>query len=128
MPDIQSLQEALLAQKAKIEAEGPIEVRTDQDEHDKVRLDEDAAPLHEMGQAIASARNKERAQRLVQIEIALRRISEDPDGFGICEVCKEEIPDKRLLLMPWTRRCVACQSRKEIKGPVVRRKVTDYKD
>ncbi|TPV93389.1 MAG: TraR/DksA family transcriptional regulator [Myxococcales bacterium FL481] len=76
--------------------------------HEKV--DDDAAPLAEMEQVIASNRNRERAQRLAAIEGALVRLTNQPDTFGVCEVCDEEIPLRRLELMPWARRCTQCQA------------------
>ena len=90
--------------------------------------DEDEAPLVEMGQAIASARNRERGERLGQIAEALRRLVEEPDEFGLCEACGEALPPRRLALMPFATLCVPCQSAAEgdPHGPG-RRKVTDYR-
>ena len=43
-----------------------------------------------------------------QIKAALRRIE---DGtYGICVQCDEEIPEKRLELLPHTPLCTACMS------------------
>lgn len=51
----------------------------------------------------------------------------DPDAFGLCERCAEEVPERRLLLLPWARLCVECQAEAE-RDPRghTRRKVTDY--
>jgi RNA polymerase-binding transcription factor DksA len=44
---------------------------------------------------------------------ALRRIS---DGvFGVCEICGEQIPDKRLEIIPYARYCMECKSKEEDK-------------
>jgi|APSaa5957512493_1039668.scaffolds.fasta_scaffold174766_1 DnaK suppressor protein len=43
---------------------------------------------------------------LSRLKSALNRI--DEDEFGLCIVCEEEIPYKRLLLVPGATRCVAC--------------------
>lgn len=49
----------------------------------------------------------ERASReLEEIDAALRRLYEEPEGFGICENTGEPIPLERLELVPWTRTCV----------------------
>jgi DnaK suppressor protein len=50
---------------------------------------------------LASAR-----ARLTKLERALARI--DSPDFGLCSVCEEPIPVKRLMLMPETSRCVKC--------------------
>lgn len=77
------------------------------------KVDDDAAPLSEMNQVIASSRNRERAERLHEIDDALARLAEDPDAYGLCEDCEEEIPARRLELMPWATLCIACQSKRE---------------
>ena len=50
-------------------------------------------------------------RRLIMIEEALEAI-EDGD-YGLCEECEEPINEKRLLLMPFARLCVRCQSELE---------------
>jgi DnaK suppressor protein len=91
--------------------------------------DEDEAPLTEMTQAIASTRNRERAERLTQIRDALQLLDEEPDEFGLCEVCEEPIGRKRLELMPWVTLCVGCQDKRERDGraPGTRKNLTDYR-
>jgi DnaK suppressor protein len=94
---------------------------------DDGKVDDDAAPLSEMNQVIASNRNRERAARLRQIDDALERLALDPDGFGACETCEEPIPERRLALMPWVTSCIACQELNEVDrrgGP--RRSVRDF--
>lgn len=125
--ELRAFHDQLQTQRAALLAEGAVEVRVEAEEPVASKMDEDAAPLREMGQAIASARNRERASRLVQIDDALSRILDDPDSFGLCDTCGEEIPPRRLALLPWARLCVDCQSRREAKGAAVRRKVTDYR-
>ncbi len=46
-----------------------------------------------------------------QIEGALERI--ENDQYGICVECGEEIPEKRLELLPYAERCVECKERLE---------------
>jgi DnaK suppressor protein len=50
-------------------------------------------------------------RRLILIDEALEAI-EDGD-YGFCEECEEPINEKRLLLMPFARLCVRCQSELE---------------
>ena len=57
----------------------------------------------------------------------MRRLAEDPERFGLCELCEEAISAKRLEFMPHARLCVACQSKTEPSpraGP--RKNLTDY--
>lgn len=51
-------------------------------------------------------------ERLVDVKAALERIN---DGtFGTCIDCGKDIPEKRLLILPFAKRCVSCQSKKKI--------------
>ncbi|MGK0360611.1 MAG: DnaK suppressor protein [Bradymonadia bacterium] len=77
------------------------------------KIDDDAKPLSEMSQVIASNRNKVRMQTLAQIDGALKRIDRDPEDFGMCADCDKPIPIKRMVLMPWTTVCVLCLSAQE---------------
>ena len=47
--------------------------------------------------------------KLTLLESALQRINQE--DFGLCIRCKNEIPIKRVLLMPQSSRCVHCASR-----------------
>ncbi len=50
--------------------------------------------------------------KLAQIEDALERIG---DGiYGECEECGEPISDNRLKVLPFTKVCIECQSKKEL--------------
>ncbi|MBU2548628.1 MAG: TraR/DksA family transcriptional regulator [Proteobacteria bacterium] len=48
---------------------------------------------------------------LAQVRYSLTRFHEGEYGF--CEDCGEEIPARRLELMPWVTRCVNCQAGSE---------------
>jgi DnaK suppressor protein len=53
-------------------------------------------------------RNLDRESRLLkQVQSALARI--DDETFGVCLRCDEQIPEKRLLAVPWAAYCVPCQ-------------------
>jgi DnaK suppressor protein len=107
---------------------GDIQLESEKGEDVVKKPDDDAAPLAEMAQVIASNRNRSRTEQLAAIVLALRRLEEDPEDFGMCEQCEEAIPDRRLELMPWTRLCIGCQGEREADGPASGRKhTTDYR-
>ncbi len=89
--------------------------------------DEDAQALSEMLQTLASQRNRKHAELLGHIDRALRAMEEAPEMVGLCVECEEEIPDKRLALMPYARLCAACQGKREPKRGETRRRLTDLK-
>ncbi|MCA9713947.1 MAG: TraR/DksA C4-type zinc finger protein [Myxococcales bacterium] len=88
--------------------------------------DEDAQPLNEMSQAIASSRNRARTGSLHLIEAALRKLRESPEDYGLCEVCDELIRRRRLELLPYARLCVRCKSKREDPRGGARKKLTDF--
>jgi DnaK suppressor protein len=45
------------------------------------------------------------------VDDALARIQQET--FGECNACHQELPQKRLEAVPWTRYCVPCQEKKE---------------
>ncbi len=59
-------------------------------------------------QAMAQAQERQRAAELQRIETALARLKSEPDEYGYCDECGEEIPDKRLEIDPAATRCVTC--------------------
>jgi len=89
--------------------------------------DEDAQALSEMLQVLASQRNRGQADLIARIDRALRKLSDAPDDFGLCEECEEAIPPRRLELMPWATRCAGCQARHDPRLGAPRRKLTDYR-
>jgi DnaK suppressor protein len=99
----------LLELKAEILAEGDVEIEPGRTDAAAVGTDEDAQPLTEMSQTIASKRNQARSRDLARIVAALARLDADPESFGLCTECEEPISDKRLALMPFVELCVDCQ-------------------
>jgi DnaK suppressor protein len=89
--------------------------------------DEDAQALSEMLQVLASQRNRGQAELVARIRRARAKLANDPDAFGLCEECEEEIAPKRLALMPYATHCPECQARTEPKRNAPRRKLTDYR-
>src|SRR6516162_7936871 len=86
----------LLDLKAELLAEGDISIEPGRADAAAVGTDEDAQPLSEMSQTIASSRNRERTVILRHVAAAMRRLEEEPESFGLCVECEEPISDKRL--------------------------------
>jgi DnaK suppressor protein len=122
------LKKLLVELRAQTLAEGPAKIEPNRKDASSVGVaDEDEQALSEMMQTLASQRNKKQAEIVQQIDRALRRLAEDPDLFGLCEECEEEIPDKRLELMPYASLCAECQAKKDPKRGQSRKGLTDYK-
>jgi DnaK suppressor protein len=121
--------EALLrARRDELVAEGSARIEPNRKDTSSVGVaDEDEQALSEMLQTLASARNRDHAARLREIDGALARLRDRPDEFGQCEDCGDDIPAKRLAVMPWARYCAECQAKLDPKRNVARTKVTDYK-
>jgi DnaK suppressor protein len=106
---------------------GDVPIEATRKSETQIGGDEDEQPLTEMSQALASSRNRVRTQEIKALEDAMRRLAEDPERFGLCELCEEAISAKRLEFMPHARLCVSCQSKTEPSpraGP--RKNLTDY--
>lgn len=121
------LRQRLLELKAEIIKAGTMEIEPARRDIAEVGADEDEAPLAEMLQVIASNRNKARAGELQKIEAALVRLEENPDDFGLCRMCEDEIAQGRLMAMPYVELCVDCQSKRDPARGGARRHLTDYK-
>ena len=118
----------LLELKAEILAEGDIDLQPGREDVTAVGSDEDAQPLTEMSQAIASSRNRNRSGVLARVVAALARLEADPEMFGHCVECEEPIPDKRLELMPYVELCVECQQATDgPRRPGRRRHLRDFR-
>ncbi|MFZ5475387.1 MAG: TraR/DksA family transcriptional regulator [Myxococcota bacterium] len=123
-----AVRDALLKARAELLAAGDVDVRVAREVPHASETDEDEAPHLEMDQSIASARNRERVERLAQIDDALKRLADDPEAYGLCDACDEPIAPRRLALLPFARLCVACQARHDADPHAGRRrKVTDYR-
>jgi DnaK suppressor protein len=123
----------LLQLKAEILDEGDTELDPAEDRSSGlIKPDEDAQPLAEMNQVIASSRNRNRTEVLGRVIAALARLDKDLEGgeptFGQCLECGEAISPRRLELMPYVELCVECQqSRDTPSGPTGRRHLRDYR-
>ncbi len=122
------LKKALLELKKELETSGFQRVEPNRTSEAEVGDNEDEQPLNEMLQSVASGRNRNHALMLRQVLGALARLRDDPDDFGVCEDCNEDIPMPRLQAMPYAQLCVACQSKRDgPRGGPTRKKVTDYR-
>lgn len=54
---------------------------------------------------------------LIDIDEALRRLYKDPESFGRCINCGQDISFDRLEILPWTQVCVDCQRMAEEAPP-----------
>jgi DnaK suppressor protein len=117
----------LLDLKAELLAEGDIAIEPGRADAAAVGTDEDAQPLAEMSQTIASSRNRERTVVLRLVAVALRRLEEEPESFGLCVECDEPISEKRLDLRPYVDLCVECQQAKDAPRGGSRKSLTDYR-
>jgi DnaK suppressor protein len=125
---LQQLRRLLERQRDALLREGDLDVQPTTDDEAALDADDDARPLAEMNQVIASNRNRERTAQLHQIDEALTRMRASPDEFGSCEACDEPIPMRRLELLPWVRLCIDCQSAREGDAtPGRRRHLGDYR-
>ena len=117
----------LLDLKAELIAEGDIAIEPGRVDAAAVGTDDDAQPLTEMSQTIASSRNRERTVILRLAAAALRRLDDAPDAFGQCVECEEPISAKRLELRPYAELCVECQQARDTPRGVPRKSLTDFK-
>jgi len=88
--------------------------------------DEDEQALTEMLQILASTQNRKHSEELGLIDRALRKLTEAPDDYGLCEECDEEIAPRRLELMPYATLCTECQTAKDPRRGRTRKSLTDY--
>jgi RNA polymerase-binding protein DksA len=78
----------------------------------ELAVDDQAPLLHE--QFVALRQRGMNRRKLNLIDAALERLK---DGdFGVCQECGQDIPPKRLNVIPWAAHCVACQEQLEREG------------
>ncbi|ATB27925.1 TraR/DksA family transcriptional regulator [Melittangium boletus] len=124
---LERFKQRLLEIHAELTGKTPLRIEPNRTDEGRVGGDEDEQPLNEMMQAIASNRNRNSDVVLGRVLKALGKLREDPDSFGECEECGDEIPLGRLEAMPYVEFCVNCQGQKDApKGGPTRRKLTDY--
>lgn len=52
-------------------------------------------------------------EQLLEIDDSLRRLYKEPETFGQCERCGNEISADRLDMVPWAKLCISCQEEVE---------------
>jgi DnaK suppressor protein len=121
------LKQQLLALHAELSGKAPVSVEPNRKDEARIGGDEDEQPLNEMLQAIASNRNRNTDGVLQRVVRALGKLRNEPESFGECEECGDEIPAGRLEAMPYAEFCIACQGQRDApKSGPTRRKLTDY--
>ncbi|MGB3226279.1 MAG: TraR/DksA family transcriptional regulator [Desulforhopalus sp.] len=60
--------------------------------------------------------DKQDKRRIEEIDIVLGKLQSEL--YGICDICGEEISDKRLEALPWTTKCIDCAAEMERSGTV----------
>lgn len=60
--------------------------------------------------------DKQDKRRIEEIDIALGKLQ--TELYGICEICGEEISEKRLEALPWTTKCIDCAAEMEKSGHI----------
>ena len=96
--------EELLRTIARTQQEG-----READEDPTVDLADKAANSYTKEFLFGQTHNERSLLQLV--DDALARIRED--SFGDCVSCHQELQQKRLEAVPWTRYCITCQEKKE---------------
>ncbi len=123
----EKLMQRLLELHAELTGKTPLKIEPNRTDEGRVGGDEDEQPLNEMLQAIASNRNRNSEGVLQRVVRALGKIRKDPDSYGECEECGDEIPLGRLEAVPYVEYCVNCQGQRDApKGGPTRKKLTDY--
>ena len=121
------LKQKLIELHGELTGKTPLRIEPNRTDEGRVGGDEDEQPLNEMMQAIASNRNRNTEGVLQRVLAALGKLRTDPDSYGECEECGDEIPLGRMEAMPYVEYCVNCQGLKDApKGGPTRRKLTDY--
>jgi DnaK suppressor protein len=125
---LRSFKKALTALREELLGKGPKRIEPNRKGEAEVGGDEDEQPLNEMLQSIASNRNRNHAVLLARIAKALQKIEHEPEEYGLCEDCGDELLEARLKAMPFAELCLECQLRKDgPKGPQTRRSPFDYR-
>lgn len=118
----------LLAMRDEIVSSGPKKIEPNRTDAATVGVsDEDAQALSEMMQTLASQQNKQQAEVVGRIDLALRKIDTEPEEYGVCEECGDDISEKRLSFMPYATLCIECQTAQDPKRGERRRHAGDFR-
>ncbi len=122
------LEQKLVALREELTGKQPDSITPNRTNEAEVGGDEDEQPLNEMLQSIASSRNRNRDVTLKRIARALEKLLKEPEDFGLCEQCEEDIDARRLEAVPYAELCTECQGKRDAhRGPATRKHLTDFK-
>jgi DnaK suppressor protein len=122
------IQDLLLSMRRELEGKPLVRIEPRDGDQRDVGAEEDEQPLQEMLQSIASSRNRTLGELLHRVNEALGRLEHDPEAFGECTECGEDIPLARLKAMPYAELCTECQRGQDRpRGLPTRRKATDFR-
>jgi DnaK suppressor protein len=124
--EAEPFKQRLLQLQEELIAQGDIPIEPTRSDPGDTGTDDDAQPLTEMSQVIASKRNRERAIQLTRVRRALQLLAQDPEQYGFCRECEEPI-GKRLTAQPWADMCLECQSEKDQPRGGARKHLLDFK-
>jgi len=106
---VQQIRDTLLARWKKMGANSDRDLEMNEMHVAHAEIIDIAQTLEQIGRD-TSLQEAERRE-LLAIERALAKMA--TGSFGICEECAEEIPSKRLLVLPEARLCANCQAFEE---------------
>jgi DnaK suppressor protein len=107
---LEQIRDSLLKRWRQIEKSSVRDFETQEDLNSAhAEIIDIAQSLEQLGRD-APLREAERKE-LLAVERALTKISSG--SFGVCEDCSEEIPSRRLLVLPEARLCAHCQAFEE---------------
>lgn len=102
---LEKIKKSLLLEKEElINKKYSTEVDVDGDEIDEIQ--------GSLIASISSQLSTRDAQKLKQINFALKKI--DDDIYGVCEDCQELISEKRLEVNPYFSTCISCAEQREM--------------
>jgi DnaK suppressor protein len=120
------IQQRLMALRDELLGKGPNRIEPNRTDGATAGVaDEDAQALSEMHQVLASQRNAGQADVLARTVRAIERMVRDPEQFGVCEACDDEIGFARLEALPYATLCASCQAQRDPPRHVRRRSTTD---
>jgi DnaK suppressor protein len=106
---MEQIREMLLERWKKIEQTGHRDGAPEEEMVPQAEMIDMAQSLEQLGRDTSLAEQERR--ELLAIERALAKMASG--GFGTCEDCGEEIPAKRLMVLPEARLCAHCQTFEE---------------
>ncbi len=104
---VEHFRKALLELREKIEGDYERTVESSTEEFDERAPDPNDEASRTISRRILLEIGDKSHNVIKQIDDALERI--ESGNYGECEECEEDIPEKRLELLPYARYCVDCK-------------------